>query len=62
MPKTQIVEPQKERKQGALTFPKVPLNQYQGKLTKELTVRAHAFSVGAVEQIQAAGGTVEVIE
>jgi ribosomal protein L15 len=25
-------------------------------------VRAHAFSVGAVERIQAAGGSVEVIE
>jgi len=34
----------------------------QGELKKELTVRAHAFSVGAVEQIQAAGGAVEVIE
>lgn len=34
----------------------------EGELTKELTVRAHAFSVGAVERIQAAGGTVEVIE
>jgi large subunit ribosomal protein L15 len=33
-----------------------------GTLKKELTVRAHAFSVGAVERIQAAGGTVEVIE
>ena len=34
----------------------------EGALDKELTVRAHAFSVGAVERIQAAGGTVEVIE
>ena len=34
----------------------------EGELTKELTVQAHAFSVGAVEKIQAAGGTVEVIE
>lgn len=34
----------------------------QGNLEKELTVRAHAFSVGAVEAIQAAGGTVEVVE
>lgn len=33
-----------------------------GDLGKQLTVRAHAFSVGAVERIQAAGGTVEVIE
>ena len=34
----------------------------EGELKKSLTVRAHAFSVGAVEQIQAAGGTVEVID
>lgn len=34
----------------------------EGELTKPLTVRAHAFSVGAVERIQSAGGTVEVIE
>lgn len=34
----------------------------QGTLDKDLTVRAHAFSVGAVDAIQAAGGTVEVVE
>jgi len=34
----------------------------EGTLDKDLTVRAHAFSVGAVERIQTAGGTVEVIE
>ena len=34
----------------------------EGDLTKELTIRAHAFSVGAVEKIQAAGGQIEVIE
>ncbi len=34
----------------------------QGRLEKKLTVRAHAFSVGAVEAIQAADGTVEVVE
>jgi large subunit ribosomal protein L15 len=34
----------------------------EGELEKELTVRAHAFSVGAVEIIQAAGGKVEVVE
>jgi len=33
----------------------------EGTLDKDLTVRAHAFSVGAVERIQTAGGTVEVI-
>jgi large subunit ribosomal protein L15 len=34
----------------------------EGALATALTVRAHAFSVGAVERIEAAGGTVEVIE
>ena len=34
----------------------------EGDLTKSLTVRAHAFSVGAVERIESAGGTVEVLE
>jgi large subunit ribosomal protein L15 len=34
----------------------------EGELTKELTVQAHAFSVGAVEKIEAAGGRVEVID
>lgn len=34
----------------------------QGELNKSLTVKAHAFSVGAVERIQAAGGTTEVVE
>lgn len=34
----------------------------QGELTEALTVKAHAFSVGAVERIQAAGGTTEVVE
>ena len=34
----------------------------EGELQKSLTVRAHAFSVGAVERIQTAGGRVEVIE
>lgn len=34
----------------------------EGDLDRELTVRAHAFSVGAVEKIKAAGGSVEVVE
>ena len=34
----------------------------EGELKKELTVRAHAFSVGAVEKNKAAGGEIEVIE
>ena len=34
----------------------------EGELTKKLDVHAHAFSLGAVEKIKAAGGTVEVVE
>lgn len=34
----------------------------EGDLNKSLTVRAHAFSKGAVAKIEAAGGTAEVIE
>ena len=34
----------------------------EGELKKELTVKAHAFSVGAMERIKSAGGTAEVIE
>jgi large subunit ribosomal protein L15 len=34
----------------------------QGKLDKALTVRAHAFSKGAKEQIEQAGGKAELIE
>ena len=34
----------------------------EGDLGKALTVRAHAFSLGAVEKIKAAGGSVEVVE
>jgi large subunit ribosomal protein L15 len=34
----------------------------RGEISKKLTVRAHAFSAQAKEKIEAAGGTVEVIE
>ncbi len=34
----------------------------EGEVSSSLTVRAHAFSLGAVEKIKAAGGKVEVIE
>lgn len=34
----------------------------EGQLEQALTIRAHAFSLGAVEKIKAAGGTAEVIE
>jgi len=44
------------KKSGPVTF------LGEGVLTTELKVKAHAFSVGAVAAIQAAGGTVEVVE
>ena len=34
----------------------------EGELGKKLTVKAHAFSVGAVAAIESAGGSVEVVE
>ena len=34
----------------------------EGDLDRALTVTAHAFSLGAVEKIKAAGGSVEVVE
>ena len=34
----------------------------EGDLDKKLTVRAHAFSASAREKIEAAGGTVEIVE
>ncbi|MEA3510549.1 MAG: 50S ribosomal protein L15 [Actinomycetota bacterium] len=34
----------------------------EGDIDRALTVKAHAFSLGAVEKIKAAGGSVEVLE
>ena len=34
----------------------------EGEIDRALTIKAHAFSLGAVETIKAAGGTVEVIQ
>jgi len=34
----------------------------EGEITTGITVKAHAFSLGAIEKIKAAGGTAEVIE
>ncbi len=34
----------------------------EGDLDRDLTVQAHSFSLGAVEKIKAAGGSVEVVE
>jgi len=34
----------------------------EGDLDRAVTIKAHAFSLGAVEKIKAAGGSVEVVE
>lgn len=34
----------------------------EGDIDRALTIKAHAFSLGAVEKIKAAGGSVEVLE
>ena len=34
----------------------------EGELNTKLTVKAHAFSKGAITKIEAAGGTAEVVE
>ena len=34
----------------------------EGEIDRALTIKAHAFSLGAVEKIKAAGGSVEVIQ
>jgi large subunit ribosomal protein L15 len=34
----------------------------EGEVDRALTIKAHAFSLGAVEKIKAAGGSVEVIQ
>ena len=34
----------------------------EGEIDRALTIQAHAFSLGAVEKIKAAGGSVEVIQ
>jgi len=48
---------------GLATRKNVPVKVLaRGELTKKLTVHAHAFSKTARERIEAAGGTVQVVE
>jgi large subunit ribosomal protein L15 len=57
------VTPETLRAAGLATRKDVPVKVLgQGELTKQLTVRAHAFSASAREKIQSAGGAVELIE
>jgi large subunit ribosomal protein L15 len=57
------VTPETLRATGLATRKDVPVKVLgQGELSKQLTVRAHAFSASAREKIESAGGAVELIE
>ena len=57
------VTPELLRAKGLATRKDVPVKVLaKGALTIALTVHAHAFSAGARERIEAAGGTCQVIE
>ena len=51
MPKSQIVEPQKERKTGKLTCPDIPLNQYSGTVEDELERYGPEALIGIYEEM-----------
>jgi large subunit ribosomal protein L15 len=57
------ITPETLRAAGLATRKDVPVKVLgQGELSKQLTVRAHAFSASAREKIESAGGAVELIE
>jgi large subunit ribosomal protein L15 len=57
------VTPDSLREKGLATRKQVPVKILgQGELSKELTVHAHAFSKTAREKIEAAGGSVQVLD
>jgi large subunit ribosomal protein L15 len=57
------VTPESLRQAGLATRRGVPVKVLgNGELTKELTVHAHGFSASAREKIEAAGGSVQVVE
>ena len=51
MPKSQIVEPSKERSTGSLTCPDIPLNQYAGTIEQELEMHGAEALVGLYEDM-----------
>jgi large subunit ribosomal protein L15 len=56
------VTPERLREKGLAKRPGVPVKVLaKGELSKALTVHAHGFSAAAREQIEAAGGTCQVI-
>jgi large subunit ribosomal protein L15 len=57
------VSPEELRAKGLATRKGVPVKVLgQGELSKKLTVRAHAFSASAREKIEAAGGSVQILQ
>jgi large subunit ribosomal protein L15 len=57
------VTPETLAAHGLATRREVPVKILgQGELTKALTVHAHGFSAGAREKIEAAGGSVQILE
>jgi large subunit ribosomal protein L15 len=57
------VTPDSLREKGLATRKQIPVKVLgQGELSKALTVHAHAFSKSAREKIEAAGGSVQLIE
>jgi large subunit ribosomal protein L15 len=57
------VTPDSLREKGLATRKQVPVKILgQGELSKALTVHAHAFSKAAREKIEAAGGSVQVVD
>jgi large subunit ribosomal protein L15 len=57
------VTPELMRARGLATRKDVPVKVLaKGELSKALTVHAHAFSAGARERIEAAGGSCQVVE
>ena len=51
MPKSQIVEPTKERQAGSIPFAEVPLNQYQNDLAKEKETYGDEALIGIYEDM-----------
>jgi large subunit ribosomal protein L15 len=57
------VDPEALRAAGLATRRGIPVKVLgRGELTKKLTVKAHGFSKTARERVEAAGGSVEIIE
>jgi large subunit ribosomal protein L15 len=60
--KDAVVTPEELRNRGLIRHKGKVKVLAEGELDKPLTVKAHAFSASAQAKIEAAGGTVEIIE